>query len=363
MYNINFFKNSHSLKKKIVSKSLNEHDVKDIEAELEKLRDKKPHIFNVETTNYCNMTCVMCPRTIYMKRKNIWIDDEMFESVWDKIKPYDQKDLDGFWNWLEKEYSFSPNEVSENGFYFSVVSRCLILHGYGEPFLDKYLLKRIKACTARSIPTYFSCTPATMTIEKAEKAMAEGLTVLKFSLDAMNDDEIKKIRGRKANYNDSISKILQLIEIKKQNNFKTLLVPCMIAMGNAKKDREMHENFLNFWKDKPVYAYVKSQDNRWLFEQDQDIQNKSHYAKQYCEYPWTSLTVMAEGKVAPCTQISNNEIILGNLKDSTLEEIWNSKQYDEFRKMHITGNFPKGHKCKENCDQVKLYEYLEKSKV
>ena len=41
-----------------------------------------------------------------------------------------------------------------------------------------------------------------MTIEKAEKAMAEGLTVLKFSLDAMNDDEIKKIRGRKANYND-----------------------------------------------------------------------------------------------------------------------------------------------------------------
>ena len=39
MYNINFFKNSHSLKK-IVSKSLNEHDVKDIEAELEKLRDK-----------------------------------------------------------------------------------------------------------------------------------------------------------------------------------------------------------------------------------------------------------------------------------------------------------------------------------
>ena len=32
--------------------------------------------FNIETTNYCNMKCVMCARTIYMKRKNIWINDE-----------------------------------------------------------------------------------------------------------------------------------------------------------------------------------------------------------------------------------------------------------------------------------------------
>lgn len=363
MYNINFFKNSYSLKKKIVSRLLTESNVKEIEAELEELRDKQPHIFNIETTNYCNMTCVMCPRTIYMERKNIWINDKIFEDVLNKIKPYDKKDLDSFWSWLEKEYQFSPNEVSENGFYFSVVSRCLILHGYGEPFLDKHLLKRIKACTDRNIPTYFSCTPATMTIEKAEKAMHEGLTVLKFSLDAMNDEDIKKIRGKKANYDDAIAKILKLIEIKEKNNFKTLLVPCMIALGNTEKDKIMHKNFLNFWKDKPVYAYVKSQDNRWLFEQDQSIINQSHYAKQYCEYPWTSLTVMAEGKVVPCTQISNNEIVLGDLKNSSLEEIWNSNEYNNFRKMHITGEFPKGHKCKENCDQVKLYEYLYNSKI
>ena len=49
--------------------SLNE--IKTIEQELDILRDKKPTIFNIETTNYCNMTCVMCPRTIYMTRKNI----------------------------------------------------------------------------------------------------------------------------------------------------------------------------------------------------------------------------------------------------------------------------------------------------
>ena len=71
------------------------------------------------------------------------------------------------------------------------------MHGYGEPFLDKFLIKRLEACKKRNIPTYFSCTPATMTVEKAKKAMESGLTVLKFSLDALDDESIKSIRGKK----------------------------------------------------------------------------------------------------------------------------------------------------------------------
>ena len=34
---------------------------------------------------------------------------------------------------------------------------------------------------------------------------------------------------------------------------------------------------------------------------------------------------MADGNVVPCTQISNNEIVLGNIKDNTLEEIKRSR--------------------------------------
>ena len=53
------------------------------------------------------------------------------------------------------------------GFTFQLCLDVLILHGYGEPFLDKFLIKRLEACKKRNIPTYFSCTPATMTVEKA----------------------------------------------------------------------------------------------------------------------------------------------------------------------------------------------------
>ena len=72
---------------------------------------------------------------------------------------------------------------------------------------------------------------------------------------------------------------------------------------------------------------------------------------------------MAEGNVVPCTQISNNEIVLGNVNKTPVDEIWNGEEYKKLRQMHITGNFPKGHKCIEKCDQVKLFEYLKKIKI
>ena len=84
----------------------------------------------------------------------------------------------------------------------------------------------------------------------------------------------------------------------------------MIDLSMDSTDIEMHKEFLEFWKDKEVFSYIKSQDNRWLFEPRDKMQNNSHYAQQYCEFPWTSATIMADGNVVPCTQISNNEIVI-----------------------------------------------------
>ena len=266
--------------------------------------------------------------------------------------------MESFWNWLEKEAKFDHSEVSENGFYFSVVSRCLVLHGFGEPFLDKKLIERLQICKDKNIPTYFSCTPATMTVEKAKRAMDAGLTVLKFSLDALDEIKIQKIRGKRANFKEAVDKILELIKYKKEKKLKTILVPCMIDLSTDEKDPEMHKDFLNFWKDKDVFAYIKSQDNRWLYENDENLKNRSHYKDQYCEYPWLSLTVMADGNVVPCTQVSNNELVMGNVNENTLEEIWNGEKYKKFREMHVTGKFTKNHKCNNKCDMKKLYQYL-----
>jgi len=48
----------------------------------------------------------------------------------------------------------------------------------------------------------------------------------------------------------------------------------------------------------------------------------------------------------------------GNVTEQPLEDIWNGENYKMLRHWHVTGDFPKGHKCNERCDQKKLYQRL-----
>ncbi|MBF0103234.1 MAG: SPASM domain-containing protein [Magnetococcales bacterium] len=356
MFDIRFFKESASLKKSIITGQSPLNDDALIN-QLDNLRNPVPYVFNIETTNYCNMRCVMCPRTKLMTRKNAWIDDKTFERILDQIQPHNIDKLEEFWRFVESEYGINQQERSENGFYFHIVSRCLILHGYGEPLLDRYIVDRVAQCTKRNIPTYFSCVPANINMEKISALMENGLTVLKFSLDALSDDQAKAIRGDNNNFHEAFSKILQVIGHRDQQKFATLIVLTMISMSTDEQARRVERDFLAMWRDYDVYAYIKSQDNRWYTEEDPSLVNRSHYETQYCEYPWTSMTVMADGSVVPCTQDYNAEMQFGNARDQSCQEIWNSEAYRQFRAWHVNGQFPPGHKCKERCDQKKVYNY------
>ena len=57
-----------------------------------------------------------------------------------------------------------------------------------------------------------------MTLEKAKCCMDAGLGVLKFSLDAMDRKKIQAIRGKRANFKESVDKIMELLEYKEKNN-------------------------------------------------------------------------------------------------------------------------------------------------
>ena len=135
----------------------------------------------------------------------------------------------------------------------------------------------------------------------------------------------------------------------------------MIELNENVGNREMQMEFMDMWKELDVYAYVKSQDNRWYYEEDQEKTNKSHYAQQYCEYPWSSMTVMAYGDVVPCTQDYYCEMKLGNVKEQSLEQIWNGTKYNLLREWHLKGNFPEHHKCANRCDQIKLHQIIDRN--
>ncbi len=360
MFNIDFFMKTIDTKKKIVSHKMKKESAKEILTEFENKRSEKPNLFNMETTNHCNMKCIMCPRTSLMTRQIDWIDDEIFSKAINSIEPYSSDDLKKFDTFVKDNYEVLPTDRTEDSFYFYIVSRHLTLHGFGEPILDPHIISRVKECTDKNIPTYFSCVPANIDVQKVIELMNNGLGVIKFSMDALDDEKQKYIRGKKNNFTEAYEKILKILEYKQQHKkISTKIVITMIALENDKESVEMYQDFMKLWQGKEVFAYVKSQDNRWYYEEDGRVENKSHYNYQYCEFPWTSMTVMANGEVVPCTQDYDTEISSGNIKNKSLEDIWNSQEYKKLREYHVTGNFPKGHKCNERCDIKKIYQYLE----
>jgi hypothetical protein len=90
MIDINFFMKVHELKQKIIQgDSLDKALVFD---QFEKQRSHNPVVYNIETTNACNMRCEMCPRTTMMTRKTETLDQEIFEQIADQITPFSDEE-------------------------------------------------------------------------------------------------------------------------------------------------------------------------------------------------------------------------------------------------------------------------------
>jgi radical SAM protein with 4Fe4S-binding SPASM domain len=56
-----------------------------------------------------------------------------------------------------------------------------------------------------------------------------------------------------------------------------------------------------------------------------------------CQYPWERLVVAFNGKTQCCTGWNADDIILGNLKDETLADMWHSEQMHRIRGLHAQG--------------------------
>lgn len=333
----------YELKQKIMKgDSLNKKDIFD---EFEKHRSDKPIIYNIETTNACNMRCEMCPRTTMMTRKIETLDQETFEKVVDQITPFSDKQWKAWELFVEKNYGVAPHDMSENHFFLYIIPKIIQLHGYGDPLLDRKIANRVRVLNEKGFVTYFSCNPANIDIERNLEVFESGLNYIKYSIETVDDFLHKKIRGEASDFSRSFNKILHLLEEKEKRKFQTKIVITMLDLHRVDQQGEF-EKLQEAFRDLDVYIYLKSQDQQWY--QNRDKCTQSIHWSEFCQHPWVSMTIKSNGEVAMCMEDFNNEIILGNAKKASLHDIWNGEKYFQFRNDHF--NVKPGIKCTEQCD-------------
>lgn len=355
MYDINFFMQTYALKHEIVGGKYGAKEVGKVEDALRAALARRPRVFNIETTNHCNMRCVMCQRTTDLVRPLRHMDMDLFEAVAAQLEPLDSAAWAGWQDFVATNLR-EGQAPSENNFYYDVVSRSVVLHGFGEPLLDPQLPARVRLLSERRIASYFSCNPCNIKLDFFRELFEAGLGCVKFAIDSLDDAEAKEIRGPRADFTGSYDKVRQVLELKRKMRAPTLIVLTMLDFQGDESPEGQPRRFLELWKDADVYAYVKSVDNKWLLKKKGAVEraaglDKSHYSRQYCEYPFTSLTILADGAVVPCTQDLNGRWVLGNARETSLEAIWNGDKARELRRRHVCGDFEEDFMCHSRCDQ------------
>jgi len=270
---------------------------------------------------------------------------EDFTKIIEQLRPWTEDEWDTWKSFVVANYGIMENEMSENHFFLYIIPKVIQLHGYGDPLLDKNMAEIVRLLSQKGFYSYFSCNPANINIDKTIQMFENGLDYIKYSIESVDDEKHKLIRGGASNFTKSYEKILKLLDLKKERAFKTTIIITMLDLNHEWQANE-YSKLEKAFEGLDVYIYMKSEDQQW-YRQDYHGTKSIHWS-ELCKHPWMSMTIKSNAEVAMCMEDFNNEIILGNVRDNSLFDIWNGKKYKEFRMNHFENT--KGIKCTEECD-------------
>lgn len=307
-----------------------------------------PKVLYIETTNRCNLRCKGC--ILYHGNP----EPERDISLAELIRITDQLPD------LERVY----------------------LHGIGEPLLNTDLPAMIDQLKSRQTYVLFNSNGILLDQNKQQDLVTAGLDELRISLDAASSTGYRKIRGsdRFAQIVENLKSMRRLQKQRQIDHPKMSLwflgtreniseLPGLIKLAAETGIEEVHLQRLVFFQDDPGYGVARAsktlQDSTdgfsKLLEKSQELaarldirldasgQSKPVESLQgeaegrrpwrNCYRPLTLMYITANGNVLPCcispfATVDYDAIILGNVFDNSLQEIWTGSKYAAFRRRH-----------------------------
>ena len=279
-------------------------------------------VFQIELTNRCPMTCQMCPRTDSMTRPLGLMSEEVYLSVIEQI-------------------AATTGDVN--------------LHHFGESLLHPNLGRYIALASARSIRTYLSVNPSLLNEARIRSLIDNGLHELVLSMDGVTTETITAVRGPAARDIERAEQmIIRLLEYKASAGHK---VPSVVLQFVAQR-QNVHEasRWLEHWSQVPgidnvrIKSFVTWNGDHPTIDELM-LQKKEAPSEVICDKPWTSVTILWDGRVVPCCFDYDGIYPLGDLNTHSLREIWNSPESQALRESHRSNQLDSIRLCRHCVDK------------
>lgn len=272
--------------------------------------DLFPLYVQIETLAKCNSRCIMCPRSSHAPiRQTLEMADWIFEKIINELKDH-----------VDHVRRVTPQ-------------------GYGEPVLDKKLPSRIAQLKKIGIREVFISTNASLLNEERAGAILEsGLDQVDFSVDAVSKVTYEKIR-KGINYDVVVHNIQNFIKMRDKMKSKTRIRFRYVIQ--AENDHE-YDDFCLFWKKRIGEGDIISGKKIHTFgghiampDSDEYRRLQAKMKELPCKGVFGSMFIYSDGQVPICGVDVNQDYIAGDLKISSLEEIWQGRLFNEFRSKHL----------------------------
>ncbi len=283
---------------------------------LEMRRPAQPHVHQIEPTNHCPYTCVMCPRTERMTRPLGFMDMALYTRLIEEIAGFAE-----------------PQRARE-----------IELYHFGESLLHPELESMVAQAAGRGLRVALSVNAPHLTPAHAEKLLAAGAHKLIVSLDGHDDASYRAVRGRVASFETAQTNLAALAQLLKTMPRHGEVVVRSIAF-NA--NQASIEPIRSLTEGLGLSAEIR-QFFPWTHAELTELGDYQRLPPLMpCPFPWQYLVVQWDGRVVPCCRDYNAVNVMGDTNHQTLREIWNGERYAAFREAHANADFQGNPICRE----------------
>lgn len=270
----------------------------------------RPDIISIESTNHCNLKCVMCPRgePDIMRRHLGSMSTEVFRKI-----------VQGWEYWGDPMW----------------------FHMFGEPLMHPELFEQIAIAKEAGVPNLAISTNATLlTARNASKILSSGLDKIILCIDGNNKETYEAIRkSTEFSYEEVCANVGRFLEMRPTWVEHGHEIHATVQIVVMEETKDQLDAFREKWEalgaDEVVFKEYCSwggQDGQFAPLAPLKRQAELKTLRPHpCMYLWQGVTVMWDGRVVPCCYDYDAKMVMGDLRHETLDEIWNGAQYVELR--------------------------------
>jgi len=262
-----------------------------------------PNILNIETTNTCNLNCVMC-QTKLGKRPKGHMDLSLYKKV----------------------IGIAKQEGISKVALFTV----------GEPFMHKEIGEHLRIAHENNICAYLSTNGQMLGSQLIQQILRFPPCGITFSIDGATKETYEKIR-RGGSFERLINNLDRLYySMGKADVHIPITIKGVILEENIHELLLFFDIFKKFVNICNIELHLP---DTLSADKEKNYFRKLGYksaSKIPCSLFWSTPSILWDGRVSACCRDFHGELIMGNIFEESLFDIWHGEKYNNLRKKHLS---------------------------